>query len=122
MKITEIVFVCFPVKSFNVSRKFYEGILGLMPTQNDWVKSDTSGFIEYNIGSGTLALGAGAPGMQPGKQGPSVALEVENFDESVAKIKENNVKFMMEPIDTGVCHMCVIEDPDGNALLIHKRK
>lgn len=121
MKINEIAFVCFPIKSFSKSKPFYEGILGLKPTST-WVKDDTSGFVEYDIGAGTLALGAGAPGMEAGKKGPTVALEVEDFDKAVSTIKDHKVKILMEPMDSGVCHMCVIEDPDGNQLMIHKRK
>ena len=28
----------------------------------------------------------------------------------------------MEPLETPVCHMAIISDPDGSRLLIHKRK
>ena len=50
-------------------------------------------------------------------------LEVEeDFDAAIATLKQNNVKFRMEPMETPVCHMAMVFDPDGNTLCIHKRK
>lgn len=121
MKVKEIGFVCYGVTNLKNAKEFYEGVLGLKSTSN-WVQSDTSGMIEYDIGSGTLAIGAGAENFKPGKEGPCVALEVEDFDEAVETIKKNKVKILMEPMDSSVCHMMLVEDPDGNQLMIHKRK
>jgi hypothetical protein len=59
---------------------------------------------------------------KPSSDGPSVALEVENFDEAVVTLREANVKFALEPMDSGVCRMAFVFDPDGNALAIHQRK
>jgi predicted enzyme related to lactoylglutathione lyase len=77
---------------------------------------------EYDIGPGTLSLGAGAPDWQPRSNGCSVGLEVEHFDAAIAELKAKGVKFKMEPFPTPVCHMAMISDPDGNTLCIHKRK
>ena len=77
---------------------------------------------EYDIGSGTLALGAGAPDWQPRADGCSVGLEVDDFDAAIAHLRANQVKFKMEPFPTPVCQMAMISDPDGNTLCIHKRK
>jgi predicted enzyme related to lactoylglutathione lyase len=122
MKVKELAFVCYPVKSIKKARDFYEGILGLKPSTTDWVKSDTSGMIEYILGDNTaFSIGAGAGNFKPGKEGPSAALEVEDFDEAVKDLKKNNVKFLMEPMDSGVCHMTLVEDPDGNQIMIHQR-
>jgi predicted enzyme related to lactoylglutathione lyase len=51
-----------------------------------------------------------------------VALEVEDFDAAIAQLKQHNVKFRIEPMDTPVCRMAMVFDPDGNTLCIHKRK
>ncbi len=45
-----------------------------------------------------------------------------DFNEAIATLKRNNVKFRMEPMETPVCHMAMVFDPDGNTLCIHKRK
>ncbi len=59
---------------------------------------------------------------KPSPDGCSVALEVENFDEAVAHLRANNVKFRIEPMPTPVCQMAMVFDPDGNSVCIHKRK
>ncbi len=58
LKVIEIAFSCYPVKDMERARKFYEGALGLKAT----VVYGTPGamqWTEYDIGAGTLALGAG---------------------------------------------------------------
>ena len=121
MKITEIAFSCYAVTEVARARAFYEGVLGLKPTAEVGNPGGMQ-WIEYDIGPGTLAIGC-APGMfKPGPDGCSVALEVDDFDAAVATLKQNNVKFRMEPTETPVCRMAMIFDPDGNTLCIHKRK
>lgn len=106
---------------FARARNFYEGVLGLQATS---LVGEPGGmqWAEYDIGPGTLSIGS-APGMfKPSPDGCSVALEVSDLDEAVATLKQNNVKFRMEPFETPVCHMAMIFDPDGNTLCIHKKK
>jgi hypothetical protein len=31
------------------------------------------------------------------------------------------VKFVADTIDSGVCHMAIFSDPDGNTLMFHHR-
>lgn len=38
------------------------------------------------------------------------------------KLKDNSIAFTMEQIDTLVCNMVIVLDPDENSLLLHKRK
>jgi predicted enzyme related to lactoylglutathione lyase len=76
---------------------------------------------EYEIGTGTLSLGAGAPDWHPRSDGCSVGLEMEDFDAAIAELKSKGVKFKMEPFPTPVCKMAFISDPDGNTICIHKR-
>lgn len=120
MKFKSFSFICYPITDVAKARAFYEGSLGLKAT-SEWI-GDTSAFIEYEIGPDTLAIGMGAPSFKPGKTGGTVALEVEDFDAAVAELKAKNVKMLMEPHDNPSCHMVLVEDPDGNQLMIHKRK
>ena len=123
MKVKEIAFVCYAIENVPKAREFYEKFLSLVPTQN-W-ESEEYTFIEYSFGpegSHTLALGKGVPNFKPGKSGATVALEVEDFDGAVATLKSNSVPFILEPQDTPVCHMALVADPDGNQIMIHKRK
>lgn len=120
IRVTEIAFSCYPVTDMARARKFYEGVLGLKATS---VVGEPGGmqFTEYDIASGTLALGAGAPDWKPTATGCSVGLEVEDFEVAIAHLKANGVKFKMEPFPTPVCRMAFVYDPDGNAICIHKR-
>jgi predicted enzyme related to lactoylglutathione lyase len=79
-------------------------------------------WIEYNVGSSTLAVANVGPQWQPSDKGSSVALEMERFDETIAELKKAKVTFAAEAFETPCCHMAVIQDPDGNNLIIHKLK
>jgi catechol 2,3-dioxygenase-like lactoylglutathione lyase family enzyme len=113
----EIAFTAYAVTDIARSRKFYEGVLGLKPTK----LTEGVPFVEYNIGSGTLAIGVSEK-WQPSRDGATAALEVTDFDEAIAHLKEQNVTFEMGPLETPVCHMAVLRDPDGGKIVIHKRK
>ena len=119
LKVTEIAFSCYAVTDIARARKFYEKILGLKSTQVKHFPPD-SDWIEYDIGPGTLGIGKG-PGWNPSPDGCSVALEVKDFDAAIAHLREQQVKFRLEPFSTPVCRMAMIFDPDGNTLSIHKR-
>ena len=67
-------------------------------------------------------IGAGAELFKPGPTGATVALEVEDFDGAIESLKAKNVRFVMDSYDTPVCRMAAIVDPDGNVVMIHKRK
>ena len=120
MKIIEIAFSVYGVTDLKRSRQFYEEMLGLKATKT-YVKGDL-GMVEYDIGTGTLSIGAGAPLFKPAAGGGVVALEVEEFDAAVRRLREHGVKFLAEPHETPVCHLVTIADLDGNLLIIHKRK
>jgi len=115
----EIAFVAYPVTDISRARKFYEGVLNLKP--NGPVKSDDPKWIEYDIGPGTLGIGC-SPNWLPSHDGPSVALEVEDFDAAVAALRAHQVAILIGPLETPVCHMVAVRDPDGNKLTLHRRK
>ena len=120
MKVTEIAFSVYPVTDLKRARAFYEGVLGLKATMV--YEGDGAGWIEYEIGPGVLAIGAGAEHFKPSANGGSVALEVDDFDEAVRELKEFGSKFVIEPMDFPGCRMASILDPDGNTVGIHQRK
>jgi predicted enzyme related to lactoylglutathione lyase len=120
IKPLEIAFVCYAVTDLKRARDFYESVLLLKPS-SVW-EGENMGFIEYEMGPHTLAIGAGAEQFKPGTQGGTAALEVENFNEAIAWLREKKVKVLMEAYETPVCHMALIQDPDGNQIMVHKRK
>jgi predicted enzyme related to lactoylglutathione lyase len=120
MKVAEIAFVAYPVTDIKRSRAFYEGILGLQPSRE--FSGESYAWIEYDLGANTLAVAMMPPGQwNPSSDGPTVGLEVEEFDSAIADLKAKNIAFDVEAMETPVCRMAVIADPDGNKITIHKR-
>ena len=121
LKATEIAFTCYPVIDMARARNFYENVLGLTSTMA-FGEPGGMQWTEYDIGSGTIALGCGAPDWRPREDDCALALEMEDFDQAIAHLRANNVKFKIEPMPTPVCHMAFIYDSEGNLICIHKRK
>ena len=121
VRITEIAFTAYPVTDIARARAFYETLLGLQ----SGVKYEHEGkaWIEYDIGPGTMAISnMGAEIWKPSANGGSVALEVDDFDGAVAALRAGGARFAIEPMDSGVCRMAGVLDPDGNSLMIHQRR
>ena len=121
MNAVDIAYTCYPVSSLKKAREFYEGTLGLKAT-SEWVQDDMNGMIEYDIGPATLAIGAGADNFKLGEGGATAALELSDFGPSMKELGEKKCTFLMEPVETSVCHMVLIADPDGNKIMLHQRK
>jgi catechol 2,3-dioxygenase-like lactoylglutathione lyase family enzyme len=120
MQVTEIAFSVYPVTDLKRARAFYEGTLGLKPGMV--YEGEGVGWIEYEIGSGVVAIGAGSEHFKPSANGGSVALEVEDFDQAISELKAAGAKFVIQPLDFPGCKMAAVLDPDGNTVTIHRRK
>lgn len=115
--IKSIGFVSYPVKDMARAKKFYEEVIGL--TRNPEFDTANEDWAEYLIGDSALSLGK-MDGWEPTTQGPSMALEVEDFDAMITKLKNASVVFTIEPMTLPTCQMAVIQDSEGNGVLIHK--
>lgn len=113
----EIAFVAIAVSDAERARKFYQETLELKPSTN----AMGGAWVEYDLGATTIGVGC-HPAWQPSRDGTTVAFEVEDIDAAIAKLKERGVAFDMEKIETPVCWMAQFRDPDGNKLVVHKRK
>jgi predicted enzyme related to lactoylglutathione lyase len=121
MKITEIAFTGYPVTDMRRARAFYEGVLKL-ESSRDFGDGEKK-WIEYDLGTTTFAISnMSADDWKPSNNGPSIAFEVDDFDAAVASLKENKVQFRAEPFESPICQMAIVTDPDGNSIVIHKRK
>lgn len=115
--ITGMDFVSLPVTDMARAKAFYQGTLGLTPGSamaDQWV--------EYDLGEGpALALiDPAAFGMEfaPVKTG-GVAIAARDFEGETQKHK---AELVGEPFESQVCHGAFLEDPDGNRLMLHRRK
>lgn len=120
IRVREIAFTCYPVIDVARARAFYEGVLGLMVTTK--FEHDGKHWIEYDIGPGTLAISNMSDQWKPSANGPSAALEVEDFDAAIDALRGARTTFSLEPMDSGVCRLAIVLDPEGNSLAIHQRR
>jgi|SRR6476646_494045 catechol 2,3-dioxygenase-like lactoylglutathione lyase family enzyme len=50
-----------------------------------------------------------------------LALRVADVAAARAELEAKGVTFIAETWDSGVCHFAAFRDPDGNALILHRR-
>ena len=118
MKAKKIAFTGIPVTDIKRARAFYEGVLGLKVSG----EYGEGVWIEYELGPDTIAIGSVGDQWKPSADGTSVAIEVEDFDAAIKILKEKKATFAAERIESPVCWMAVVQDPDGNKIIIHKLK
>ena len=115
--IKEVAFVAIAVSDAERARKFYQETLELKPGTT----AMSGAWVEYDLGATTIGVGC-HPAWQPSRDGTTVAFEVDDIDATIATLKERGVAFDMEKMETPVCWMAQFRDPDGNKLVVHKRK
>jgi len=118
IKVQRLAFVGIPVTDMKRARAFYEGVLGLKISE----QMMNGQWVEYDLGNNTLAIASVGPQWTPSDQGTGAALEVEDFDAAVKSLKDQKVPFVVEAYESPCCRMAIIQDPDGNNIVIHKLK
>ena len=115
----KVAFTMYPVKDMPRARAFYEDVLGLGPSGS----GATSPWVEFDLpGGGCLAITNVTPSEPSASAGGTIAFEVDDLPALVADLKAKGVAFAAEGIESPVCRMAVIKDPDGNAIILHKLK
>ena len=67
-------------------------------------------------------MGARERGMEfVAQTGNPLPLRVEDVHAARAELESKGVTFLGDTFDTGVCHMAIFADPDGNQLMLHRR-
>lgn len=123
MQIVEIAFTGYSVTDMKRAKEFYEGVLGLKKSRGFGQYEGEEQWVEYDIGAGCLALiSGGGKDWPPSPVGTAVALEVDDFEGFVARLREKRVTFIWEPRESPGCWMVVVADPDGNRVVLHHRK
>jgi predicted enzyme related to lactoylglutathione lyase len=111
-------FVGVPTHDLLAAATFYGETLGL--PRSVWIPDRH--FSEFETGNLTLSVyDPGKMGMQHERNPNPVALRVDDVAATRKALEERGVKFHGDIIDTGVCHMAIFADPDGNALMLHHR-
>ncbi|MFL6540645.1 MAG: VOC family protein, partial [Chthoniobacterales bacterium] len=112
-----VAFVAIAVSDPERARKFYQETLELKPSSS----AMEGAWVEYDLEGPTIGVGC-HPAWQPSRDGTTVAFEVADIEATIANLKERGVIFDMDKTETPVCWMAQFRDPDGNKLLVHKRK
>ncbi len=116
IKVRSVDFVVYNVNNMKRSKAFYRNLLGL-PIGEEY----TGFWAEYATRPSVVALCS--PSKRSKWRGSTaVALAVRDVYAAVEALRQKGVKVLMEPQETGVCHMAFIADPDGNRICLHQRK
>jgi catechol 2,3-dioxygenase-like lactoylglutathione lyase family enzyme len=116
MDVERVDFVSFLTQDIERAKRFYTEILGLT------VESEGESDIEFRAGQVTLDVFDPASIGEPFAPSPAgLALRVPDVAAARAELEAKGVEFTAETLDTGVCHMAPFRDPDGNALMLHRR-
>jgi catechol 2,3-dioxygenase-like lactoylglutathione lyase family enzyme len=113
--ITKLDFIGVPSQDAERSRAFYVDTLGLRP--------DDQGRFEFWAGGTCFGI------WEPERMGMPFApqrnahpaFHVDDVAAARAALEAKGVEFAGETLDTGVCHMAMLRDPDGNDLMLHHR-
>jgi catechol 2,3-dioxygenase-like lactoylglutathione lyase family enzyme len=118
MRVERTDFVNISTQDLARAVEFYGGTLGL---QRNPRSSDE--WPEFETGNLTLLLADVAKtGATFSPSNNAVALRVADVDEAKKELEARGVEFEFEETyDSGVCHMAFFRDPDGNALILHRR-
>lgn len=108
-------FVGVPSRDLERSRDFYVETLGLRPDPK----------AKYEFWVGETCFGIWEPERMGGSFEPQrnahLALHVDDVAATRQELESKGVEFLGETVDTGVCHMALFRDPDGNDLMLHHR-
>jgi catechol 2,3-dioxygenase-like lactoylglutathione lyase family enzyme len=111
-------FVSVPVTDLERSTRFYEETLGLerVPGRGGWP--------EFQLGENLSLYLVDPANIGEAFSGPHtahIALRVPDVEGVRRELEEKGIEFQGDVLDTGVCHMAFFRDPDGNALMLHRR-
>jgi predicted enzyme related to lactoylglutathione lyase len=113
--IQRLDFLGVPSQDADRALGFYRDTLGLRPDAH----------AQYELWAGDTCLGIWEPekvGMPfVAQKGNPFPLGVDDVPAARAALEEKGVSFFGETFDTGVCHMAMFSDPDGNDLMLHHR-
>jgi predicted enzyme related to lactoylglutathione lyase len=98
--------------------RFYGETLGLPRNSKahaDWPEFETGNLTLAIVHYEQIGRTEFTPNTAP------IALRVPDVPEARRELEDSGVHFRTETLDSEVCHMAVFSDPDGNALMLHRR-
>jgi predicted enzyme related to lactoylglutathione lyase len=116
--VTGVDFVTVPTQNYEAAMEFYGKVLGL-PCSVEYGRIPGAEFETGNLTIQIFDMQAIGRDHHPGKN--PIALHVDDVESARGELESRGVSFQSETIDSGVCHMAIFEDPDGNTLMLHHR-
>ncbi len=116
MEVEHVDFISIVSQDIERSRRFYLETLDL-PLERDLP-------VGFEVAAGQVTLSVWDPSKVGAPFAPNpndVALRVDDVAARRKELEARGVQFKGEILDTGVCHMAFFHDPDGNALMLHRR-
>ena len=116
MQVEHVDFVSLLTQDISRAKEFYSGVLGL--------ELETEGESDMEFRAGQVTLDIFDPSSIGQSFAPSpagLALRVADVDEARRELEAKGVVFDGETIETSVCKQAWFKDPDGNALMLHRR-
>jgi len=113
LEIERVDFITIPTRDPERARAFYHETLGLPLDQNN----------PREVRAGQVTLAFWDPESDGIEFSPNVggfALRVPDVAAARAELESKGVEFAGTD-DSGVCHMAFCADPDGNAVILHRR-
>jgi catechol 2,3-dioxygenase-like lactoylglutathione lyase family enzyme len=113
MKVEQVDFVSVATRDAERAVASYRDVLGLPESEHSDAEIETP----------NVTLSCWNPEQQGEPFSPNesgIALRVANVAEAVEEFKAAGGE-VVGIVDSGVCHMGFVKDPDGNVLILHKR-
>jgi catechol 2,3-dioxygenase-like lactoylglutathione lyase family enzyme len=116
LEVETVDFVSVLTQDIPRAKKFYGETLGLP------VETEGENDLEFTLGQVTLDVFNPASIGRPFAPSPAgIAIRVPDVAAGRATLEARGVEFDGEIVDSGVCHLAFFKDPDGNALMLHRR-
>jgi catechol 2,3-dioxygenase-like lactoylglutathione lyase family enzyme len=116
VNVERVDFVSFLTQDIPRAKQFYTEVLGLE------VETEGESDMELRCGQVTLDIFDPSSIGQPFAPSPAgLALRVPDVAAARAELEAKGVRFDGETIETSVCRQAWFKDPDGNALMLHRR-
>ena len=116
MDVEKVDFVSVLTQDMRRAKTFYGETLGLP------IETESDNDMEFRLGQVTLdVFNPTSVGRQFAPSPAGIAIRVPDVATARADLEAKGVQFDGEIVDTGVCHFAFFKDPDGNALMLHRR-
>jgi catechol 2,3-dioxygenase-like lactoylglutathione lyase family enzyme len=113
MQVEQVDFVSVPTRDLPRALAFYREVLGLAESEYSEGEVETP-----NV---TLSFWSSEAEGEPFQANTAgIALRVADVEAAKRELEGKGVEFVGSD-DTGVCRMAVCLDPDGNAVILHRR-